>query len=186
MNINQCRQLNFADGRGNLGKENYLVENDIYPFNKMKTMKIAIQPYLTFDGTCEEAFNFYKSVFGNEFSCINRFGEMPLQEGQPPMPAEFANRILHVALPVHNDFMLFGSDSMDDGCDGGALVAGNNISLSLQIETKEEADKVFAALSKGGNVTMPMDVTFWNAYFGLFTDKFGINWMINVDLNPEK
>lgn len=149
-------------------------------------MTTAIQPYLTFNGCCEEAFNFYKSVFGGDFSYIGRFGEMPPQEGQPAIPAEYTNRIMHVALPIHNDFALFGSDNMEGSCGGPGLIVGNNISLSLQVETKEEADKVFSALSKDGTVTMPMEVTFWNAYFGMFTDKFGINWMINVDLNPEK
>lgn len=149
-------------------------------------MITAIQPYLTFEGTCEAAFNFYKSVFGKEFAYVGRFGDMPPQEGQPAIPAEYANRIMHVALPIHNDFMLFGSDNMDGSCGGTALTVGNNITLSLQIDTKTEADTVFAALSEGGTVVMPMGDTFWDAYFGMFTDKFGINWMINVDLNTQK
>ncbi|PXV66753.1 PhnB protein [Dysgonomonas alginatilytica] len=146
-------------------------------------MTTAIQPYLTFNGYCEEAFNFYKSVFGGDFVHISRFGEMPPQEGIS-FPESFANKIMHVALPVNGQFMLFGSDNMEGGCGGPDLVVGNNISLSIQIDTKEEGDKIFAGLSAGGTVTMPMEVTFWNAYFGMFTDKFGINWMINVDLNP--
>lgn len=149
-------------------------------------MTTAIQPYLTFDGNCEEAFTFYKSVFGKEFTYLGRFGDMPPQEGQPVIAPEYANRIMHVALPIHNDFMLFGSDNMDGSCGGSDLIVGNNITLSLQIDTKEDADSLFAALSEGGTVAMPMDNTFWGAYFGMFTDRFKINWMINVDLNPEK
>lgn len=146
-------------------------------------MKTALQPYLTFDGNCEEAFNFYRSVFGNEFTYVGRFGEMPFQEGLPVIPEEFSNRIMHIALPIYNDFILFGSDNMDGSCGGTKLIVGNNISLSLQIETKEEAGTLFQALSQGGLVTVPLDKTFWNAYFGMFTDRFGINWMINVDLS---
>ena len=148
-------------------------------------MARAIQPYLTFDGNCEEAFNFYKSVFGKEFTYIGRFADMPPLEGQPVISPEYANRIMHVALPINNDFILFGSDNMEGSCGGPDLVIGNNISLSLQIETKEEADRVFGALSKGGIVGMPMSDTFWNAYFGMFTDRFGINWMINVEQNTD-
>lgn len=146
-------------------------------------MTTAIQPYLTFNGYCEEAFNFYKSVFGVDFAYISRFGEMPPQEGVS-FPESFANKIMHVSLPINKQFMLFGSDT-GGGC-APEVVVGNNISLSLQIDSKEEADKVFSALSAGGTVTMPMEVTFWNAYFGMFTDKFGINWMINVELNPQE
>lgn len=146
-------------------------------------MTKAIQPYLTFNGCCEEAFNFYKSVFGGDFAYISRFSDMPPQKGVS-FPESFANKIMHVSLPISGQFMLFGSDA-GGGC-GPEIIVGNNISLSLQIETKEEADKIFSALSKGGTITMPLEVTFWNAYFGMFTDKFGINWMINVDLNTEK
>lgn len=146
-------------------------------------MGIAVRPYLTFDGNCEEAFNFYKSVFGKELTYIGRFGDMPPLEGQPVIAPEYANRIMHVTLPIDNDFVLFGSDNMEGSCGGTDLVIGNNMSLSLQIETKGEADRIFEVLSKGGIVSVPMGNTFWNAYFGMFTDRFGINWMINVELS---
>ncbi len=144
-------------------------------------MKTEIQPYLTFNGDCEDAFNFYKYVFGSEFSYIGRFSDMPPQEGMPVLPPQYANRIMHIALPISGDFVLFGSDTIEEW--GTKLVVGNNITLSLKPETKEEANRLFNALSEGGIISMPMGDTFWGAYFGMFTDRFGINWMINIENN---
>lgn len=139
---------------------------------------IRINPYLNFDGNCEEAFNFYKSVFGGEFMYIGRFGEMPPMEGMPPMSDEFKKRIMHVSLQV-GETTLMGSDSGGD-CGGPRFILGNNISLSISAETKAGADKLFDALSAGGDTVMPMDEMFWGEYFGMLTDKFGVNWMISV------
>ena len=141
---------------------------------------MKINPYLNFDGNCEEAFNFYKSVFGGEFMYIGRFGEMPPQEGMPSMSEEFKKRIMHVSLQV-GETVLMGSDTRED-C-GPKFVVGNNISLSISIDNKAEADKLFAALSNGGKVFMPMDEMFWGEYFGILTDKFGVSWMINARLD---
>jgi PhnB protein len=138
-----------------------------------------VNPYLTFGGNCEEAFNFYKSVFGGEFPYIGRFNEMPPMEGCPEMPAAEGNKIMHVSLPISKETTLMGSDSSE--AFGQANVAGNNFSISINADSIEEADKLFNGLSAGGKVTMPMDKTFWGAYFGMFTDKFGINWMVNHD-----
>lgn len=143
-------------------------------------MKTAIIPYLTFDGNCEEAFNFYKSVFGGEFSYIGRFKDMPPQEDMPLIPEEYANRIMHIALPLDDGAALFGSDN---GEWAPKLIKGNNISISLNFESTEKAKQVFTKLSDGGVITMPPAETFWAAYFAMFTDKFGINWMINVEHN---
>lgn len=140
----------------------------------------TVNAYLTFEGNCEAAFNFYKSAFGGEFSGINRFGEMPPQEGMPPIADEMKNRIMHVSLPVSKETILMGSDTIPGMSPN--LTAGNNFSISLGVNSKEEADKLFAALSAGGKVTMPLEVTFWGAYFGMWTDQFGINWMVNYDL----
>jgi len=137
--------------------------------------KVSI--YLTFDGNCEAAFEFYKSVFGTEFSEINRFSEIPPQEGQPPIPAEFGNKIMHVVLPVNEQMNLFGSDTMPNH----PHTPGNNFSLSISTDLKEKADDYFTKLSNGANVTMPIVDTFWGAYFGMLTDKFGIQWMVNYD-----
>lgn len=138
----------------------------------------GINPYLTFKGNCEEAFNHYKSVFGGDFPYVGRFGDMPPQEGQPEMPDEAKNLIMHISLPI-GDSTLMGSDT------GGEWAKdykqGNNITVSVNADSKEHADKVYAGLSDGGQQSMPMSDTFWGSYFGMCTDKFGINWMVSWD-----
>ncbi len=140
----------------------------------MKTVNV----YLNFDGNCEEAFTFYQSVLGGQLE-LNKFSEMP-ENPEYPMKEEDKNKIMHVSLPVSKETVLMGSDTM--GGYGPPFVQGNNFSISVHPETKEDADKIFAGLSSGGNVTMPMADAFWGSYFGMLTDKFGINWMLNVDL----
>lgn len=140
----------------------------------------TVNVYLTFDGNCEAAFDFYKSAFGGEFVDLNRFGEMPTQEGSPPLSDDLKNRIMHVSLPVSKETILMGSDTLPGM--GPGIMVGNNFSISIGVNSKEEADKLCADLSAGGNVTMPLEVTFWGAYFGMWADKFGINWMVNYDL----
>ncbi|MFD1315498.1 VOC family protein [Namhaeicola litoreus] len=139
-----------------------------------------INVYLTFKGNCKEAFDFYKQVFGNDFAMISTFAEMPPQEGLPPLSNEDLQRIMHVTLPVNGDTVLMGSDCpsyMDK-----EFILGNNFSISINTKNKAEAESFFKKLSVNGKVTMPMSVTFWNAYFGMLTDQFGINWMVNCDL----
>ena len=142
----------------------------------------SINPYLTFPGNCEEAFNFYKSVFGGEFPYLGRFKDMPPMKdengnecGASPEEGE---RIMHVSLPIGNT-VLMGSDSSE--ARGQGTVVGNNFQISINTDSREEADRLFNGLSAGGKVTMPMDKTFWGAYFGMFTDKFGINWMVSYN-----
>lgn len=139
----------------------------------------TINPYLTFNGNCEEAFTFYKSVFGGEFPYIGKFKDMPPAEGSAPMPESEGEKIMHVSLPISKETILMGSDSSE--AYGQATIIGNNFSISINTDSTEEADRLFNGLSAGGTVTMPMNKTFWGAYFGMFTDKFGINWMINFD-----
>src|SRR5215203_2921365 len=136
----------------------------------------TINPYLTFDGTTEAAFNFYKEALGNEFVTFQRFGDAPSDQ---KLPESEANRIMHVALPIGQNAVLMGSDT--SASHGHAVTMGNNFSISLGADSKEEAKKIFDGLSAGGRVTMPLADTFWGAYFGMFTDKFGINWMVNYD-----
>jgi PhnB protein len=143
----------------------------------------SVNTYLTFPGQCEEAFNFYKAAFGGEFTYIGRYGEMPPGPDGKSFPAEEANKIMHVSLPIGSS-VLMGSDSSD--AFGHATVMGNNFSVSINTDSAAEADRLFAALSAGGQVTMPMEKTFWGAYFGMFTDKFQINWMVNFDEQPMK
>ena len=139
----------------------------------------AINPYLTFKNNCEEAFGFYRSVFGGEFQGpgVARMGDMDC--GDQPMPEEAKNLVMHVALPIGEGTILMGSDAPEGF--GPPLNVGNNISVAIKTDSVEESDRLFNGLSAGGNVTMPMSDAPWGAYFGMFTDKFGINWMINHD-----
>ena len=143
----------------------------------------TINVYLTFDGNCEEAFNFYQSVFGGEFSYVGRFNEMPSQEGVPPLPEEHLERIMHMSLPISKETILMGSDTGGEWA--GNFKEGNNFSVSINTDQKAEAERLFKGLSDGGEVTMPLGDTFWGDYFGSFTDKFGINWMVSYAPNPQ-
>ena len=139
---------------------------------------MKVNPYLNFDGQAEEAFNFYKSVFGGDFS-----GKMKMEEapGGDELPPEEQNRLMHISLPIGKDIILMGSDIFPSM--GQTLKVGNNLYISLHPESKEDADKLFNNLSAGGEIEMPMEDQFWGDYFGSFIDKFGIGWMINF--NPE-
>jgi PhnB protein len=140
----------------------------------------TINVYLNFMGQCEEAFNFYKSVFGGEFSHVARFGEMPPSDHCPAIPEKDKNLIMHVSLPISKETVLMGSDTSESF--GPPAVKGNNFSLSINADSKSEVDRIFKELSKGGSVIMPCDNTFWGSYFGMFTDKFGIQWMVSCEL----
>ena len=144
----------------------------------------AANLYLNFDGNCEEAFNFYKSVFGGDFTYIGKFKDMPPQEGVPPMSAEDGEKIMHVSLPIGTETALMGSDTGGEWAP--TYVLGNNFSVSINTDSKSEAERIFNGLSAGGNVTMPLNKTFWSEMFGMFTDKFGINWMMNYDTGEVK
>ncbi|MCM0664735.1 VOC family protein [Flavobacterium tyrosinilyticum] len=141
-------------------------------------MATAVNPYLMFNGTCEEAFLFYKSVFGGDFPYIGKYKDAPAEEGEV-LSEEALNRIMHVSLPIGNT-ILMGSDSHPRYGDVGF---GDNFSISINAESREDADKIFNGLSAGGKVEMPMNDTFWGSYFGMFKDKFGINWMVSFDKN---
>lgn len=142
----------------------------------------TVNVYLTFNGDCRQAFEFYKSVFGGEFPYIGTFGEMPPQDGKET-PKEDKDKIMHVSLPISKETSLMGSDTGGEWSSN--LKVGNNFSVSINADSKEEADKLFNGLSQDGQITMPLADTFWGAYFGMFTDKFGINWMVNYD-DPAK
>ncbi|MFB6454249.1 VOC family protein [Chitinophaga sp. Hz27] len=140
----------------------------------------SVNPYLNFNGNCEEAFNLYKSVFGGEFFMISRFSEMPPEF--PCDPSE-KDKIMHVSLPFSNGTILMGSDAPKAY---QRPIEASNLNVAVNVDSEDEANKVFNGLSAGGTVTMPMAKTFWNAYFGMLTDKFGVNWMVSYDLNPKK
>ena len=144
----------------------------------------TVNVYLTFNGNCEDAFKFYQSVFGGEFPYIGRFKDMPQgDENCKSMTEEDGNRIMHVSLPISKETSLMGSDTMGEWAPH--FKQGNNFSVSINTESRDEADRLFGGLSAGGQVMMPMNSTFWGAYFGMFTDKFGISWMVNFDENPQ-
>lgn len=140
----------------------------------------SINPYLNFLGTTEEAFNFYKSVFGGEFAVIQRFKDTAHGD---QMSAEDKEKIMHVALPIGNGNVLMGTDVLP--ALGQKLTAGDNFSISINADSEAEADRLFAALSPGANVVMPLEKSFWGAYFGMLTDQFGIQWMVNFDYNEK-
>lgn len=138
----------------------------------------SVSTYLNFPRNTEQAFNFYKSVFGTEFDGpIQRMGEVPPQEGQPPLKEEDKNLVMHVSLPILGGHLLMGTDapeSMDFHVN-----MGNNIYINLEPDTRVETDRLFKALSEGGKVEMEPQEMFWGDYFGSLTDKFGVQWMFN-------
>jgi len=137
--------------------------------------------YLNFNGNCEEAFDFYKSVFRGDFGFIGRMSDMP-ESDDFKIPEEDKNKIMHVSLPIGNS-VLMGCDT--SGGWGPTFVQGNNFSVSITPDSKDEADTLFNALSEDGKITTPIHNTFWGAYFGMLTDKFGVNWMVNFEENQQ-
>jgi PhnB protein len=138
-----------------------------------------VSTYLNFKTETEQAFNFYKSVFGTEFTGmgISRFGDIPPQEGMPPLSDADKNLIMHIELPILGGHLLMGTDAPESM--GFQLNMGNNSHICLDIDTRGETKRLFGALSAGGQITMPLDDMFWGAYYGSCTDKFGVNWMVN-------
>ena len=136
---------------------------------------MKVHPYLNFDGKAEEAFTFYKSVFGGEFLANMKMSEMPESKN---LPANEQNRIMHIALPIGEGTILMASDTVPSA--GHKMIFGNQTHIMLSPETKEEADKLFTGLSKDGEINMKLEEASWGDYFGSFTDKFGIKWMVNV------
>lgn len=133
--------------------------------------------YLNFNRNTEEAFLFYRSVFGGEFiGDIARMGDVPTMPGQT-IAEEDKNLVMHVALPLLGDMVLMGTDAPESM--GFTVNKGNNVYINLQPDTRTEADRLFNALSVDGEVEMTMQEMFWGDYFGSFTDKFGVRWMVN-------
>jgi PhnB protein len=137
---------------------------------------LKIHPYLNFDGQTEEAMRFYERAIGGELTEFNRFGAMPAQPGFE-LPEEMKNRVMHVGLRLPGGQMIMASDTMEGM--GPPHVVGTNSSISLHPSSREEADRIFQALGKGGEITMPMQDQFWGDYYGMLTDRFGVQWMVN-------
>lgn len=140
----------------------------------------AVNTYLNFTRNTEEAFKFYKSVFGGEFiGSISRFRDIPPSENTPPLPEADKDLVMYIALPILNGHVLMGTDAPESM--GFKVHFGNNVYISLHPDTREETKKLFNALSKGGKVEMELQDMFWGAYYGSCTDKFGVNWMFNCE-----
>ncbi len=138
--------------------------------------KVAL--YLNFMGKTEEAFNFYKSVFGTEFSApIMRIRDTPPDPNGPKLSEADLNSVMHVALPIVGGTEIMGTDMLESM--GHKLVVGNNVTISLQLDSRPEADKYFKALSQNGTDKAPMSEQFWG-YWGCCLDQYGIRWMFNV------
>ena len=135
-----------------------------------------INPHVNFNGNAEEAFNFYKSVFGGDFAMIMRFKDMPGMEQQ--VSEKEANKIMHIALPIGQN-ILMGNDVPESM--GQVNERENRSKISISAESREEADRLFNGLSAGGSVEVPIDDSPWGSYFGMFRDKYGIEWMVDYD-----
>ena len=135
--------------------------------------------YLNFSRNTEEAFNFYKSVFGGEFSGngIARFKDIPAMNGAPPISENDKNLIMHIELPIVGGHVLMGTDAPETM--GFKVNFGNNVHISLEPDNRAETQKLFNALSQEGKITMELQNMFWGAFFGSVTDKFGVHWMFN-------
>ena len=140
-----------------------------------------VSTYLNFPHHTEEAFNFYKSVFGGEFSGggIMRFADVPAPEGAPPMPENERNLIMHMQLPILGGHVLMGSDAPESF--GLQVSFGNNVHIMLQPDDREETRRLFDALSAGGQVTQELAEMFWGDFYGSCKDRYGVHWMFNCE-----
>jgi PhnB protein len=144
----------------------------------------SVSIYLNFNGNCEEAFNFYKSVFGGSFPYVGRYKDMPSGEDGQTFSGDQGEKIMHISLAISDGNYIMGSDT------GGEWAKdyrqGNNFSISINAQNQKEADRIFKGLAEGGTITMPLNKTFWGDYFGMLTDKFGVNWMMSFNEHHPK
>ncbi len=131
--------------------------------------------YLSFAGNCEEAMNFYKEALGAEIIMVSKMGDSPME-----VPENLKDKIMHARMQIGENELY-----MSDTFDPSSITKGNNVSLSIQVDDTTQLEKLFTRLSAGGTVTMGLQDTFWGARFGMFVDKFGINWMFNCELKKE-
>lgn len=143
----------------------------------------AVSIYLNFAGNAEEAFNYYKYVFHTEFQGpLMRMSDIPAQPGMPTLPEAEKNRVMHVALPILGGTKLMATDTLESM--GHKLIEGNNVTINLEPDSREETDRLFNALSDGGSEIAPMRDEFWG-YWGCCKDKFGVRWMFNFEKAKE-
>lgn len=142
----------------------------------MKTLHV----YINYNGNCAEAFAHYAIVLKSELSESLTYADAPPNTGMPQVEEEYLNRIMHCTLPLNENVTIMGSDAVGDACE--RFVQGNNYAVSLHVENKKEADRVFKSLSEGGAAMMPIAETFWNSYWGMCADAFGVQWMVSSPL----
>ncbi len=137
-----------------------------------------VSTYLNFPRNTEQAFLFYRSVFGGDVNgAMHRFADIPAAPGQPPLAAADKQLIMHVELPILGGHVLMGTDAPESM--GFKVTPGNNLYINLETDTREETERLFAALAANGHVGMVLQDLFWGAYFGSLTDQFGVQWMLN-------
>lgn len=166
--------------RQNVDKLTNYLQAQLTLRKQLKTTNMArVSTYLNFAGNTEEAFNFYKGIFGGEFAGggIRRFGDIPPAVDAPPISEADKKLILHVELEITGGHILMATDA--PASMGFKLTTGNNMHINIEPESRAETKRLFDALSAGGNITMPLQDMFWGAYYGSCTDKYGINWMFN-------
>lgn len=174
-------EMGFKEGLA-AGMENldqYIASQFYLRKQNKRNNQPRVTSYVNFAGNTEEAFLFYQSIFKTEFSGkgIQRFGDIPKEAGHAPVAENIKKMVLHVELPLLGGHILMGTDAPKEM--GFTLSQGNNMHICLEPESRDEAKRIFDELSAGGNITMPLQDMFFGAYFGEFSDKFGINWMIN-------
>ncbi len=138
----------------------------------------TLNPYIYFNGNCEEAFNFYKSVFQKEFTFIGRYKDVPQTDRN--IFQETDEKIMHVSLPISNETVLMGADNKEGYTE---LLTYSNFSLIVHGTSKEEVDTLFGGLSEEGQIKVPLNQTFWGSYYGICIDKFGITWKVTIESN---
>lgn len=137
-------------------------------------------PYLSFEGNAEEALNFYVDAFSGNIQTMMRYSDMPADEGTPPLPDAYKNKVLHAALSV-GDAVIYLSDTFP----GMTVTTGNSVDINIAPTSEEELRRVFDKLAVDGTVNMPVDYTFWGSIFGSLTDKFGIGWSLDLEVKKD-
>jgi len=172
-------EAGFSAALGNL--EQYLSTQFRFRKENKTNNTARVTTYLNFPGKTEEAFNFYKKIFKGEFTGVGlrRFGDIEMPAGSPPMSAADKKLIIHAELTIMGGHVLMATDAPESM--GFEMKHGNNMHINVEPESREETKRLFDALSAGGKVNMPLEEMFWGAYFGAFTDKYGINWMLHFN-----
>lgn len=138
---------------------------------------MKLSTHVAYNGNCEEAFNFYKSIFGGEFDTVQRNKDIPAEAASPVKAGE-EDKILHISLPIGKNSMLMGCDMP---AAFGEATRSNSFNISISTDSETDTERIYNSLLAGGKVNMPLDKTFWGAYFGMVVDKYGVQWMISYD-----